>query len=83
MNFRYQSEDFKSMSMYVYNHWNYKQYVDILPISECWKKILVMHVEFCIANSKILTCRTLWHLCLTKFDILYHPIIFLIQILDQ
>ena len=33
MNFRNQSKNFKSMSMYVYNHWDNKQYTDILPIS--------------------------------------------------
>ena len=33
LDFGYQSKNFKSMSMYVYNHWDDKQYTDILSIS--------------------------------------------------
>ena len=32
-NFGYQSKNFKSMSVYVYNYWDFEKYTDILSIS--------------------------------------------------
>ena len=33
MNFGNQSKNFESMSMYIYNYWDNKQYTDILSIT--------------------------------------------------
>ena len=33
MNFGYQSKNFESMTMYIYNHWDYKKYTNILSLS--------------------------------------------------
>ena len=33
MNFGYQNKNFEPMSMYIYNHWDYKKYTIILSIS--------------------------------------------------
>ena len=61
MNFRYQSEDFNSISMYFYDHWYYKQYTDILSIS--YLNSLSIRRKFWLPFSTVLSvCFSVKHM---------------------